>query len=50
MRSLLNIPIGQTGQILSSHYRDQWNDYYHARSYPMQFGKVEASRTLEIHP
>ena len=41
-----NIPIGQSGQILSSHYKDQWVDYYNARSYPMQFGKVDAKSTL----
>ena len=44
--SLLNIPIGQSGQILSSHYKDQWEDYYNARSYPMQFGKVDVKSTL----
>ena len=44
--SLLNIPIGQSGQILSSHYKDQWADYSYARSYPMQFGKVDAKSTL----
>jgi penicillin amidase len=44
--SLLNIPIGQSGQILSSHYKDQWADYYNARSYPMQFGKVDVQSTL----
>lgn len=44
--SLLNIPIGQSGQILSSHYRDQWSDYYYARSYPMEFDKVDAKSTL----
>jgi penicillin amidase len=49
-RSLLNIPIGQSGQILSSHYKDQWKDYYSARSYPMQFGKVEAQSTLVFQP
>ncbi len=49
-RSLLNIPIGQSGQILSSHYKDQWDDYYNARSYPMQFGKVEAKSTLLFKP
>jgi len=48
--SLLNIPIGQSGQILSGHYRDQWNDYYSARSYPMQFGKVDVKGTLEFRP
>jgi penicillin amidase len=49
-RSLFNIPIGQSGQILSSHYRDQWDDYYNARSYPMQFGKVDAKSTLAFRP
>ena len=49
-RGLLNLPIGESGQILSSHYKDQWNDYYNARSYPMQFGKVEAKSTLEFRP
>jgi len=49
-RSLLNITVGQSGQILSSHYRDQWDDYYHVRSYPMQFGKVQAASTLEFRP
>jgi penicillin G amidase len=48
--SLLNIPIGQSGQPLSRHYNDQWQDYYNARSYPMQFGKVDAVSTLEFRP
>jgi acyl-homoserine lactone acylase PvdQ len=41
--SLQNITIGQSGQILSSHYRDQWNTYYAGESFPMRFGKVEGS-------
>jgi penicillin G amidase len=49
-RSLLNLPIGQSGQILSRHYRDQWNDYYVGRSYPMQFRRVEPKSTLEFRP
>ena len=49
-RSQLNIPIGQSGQILSSHYKDQWADYYNARSYPMQFGKVDVKSTLVFKP
>jgi len=49
-RSLLNELTGQSGQVLSSHYRDQWPDYYAGRSYPMQFGKVEAKSTLEFRP
>ena len=49
-RSLLNVQIGQSGQILSGHYRDQWKNYYDGRSYPMQFGNVEAKSTLEFRP
>ncbi len=46
--SLLNITIGQSGQVLSRHYNDQWLDYYNARSYPMQFTKVEPASTLQF--
>ncbi|HTP31620.1 MAG TPA: penicillin acylase family protein [Candidatus Acidoferrales bacterium] len=49
-QSLFNLPIGQSGQILSSHYRDQWDDYLAGRSYPMQFGKIEPKSTLAFHP
>jgi len=49
-RSLLNVLAGQSGQILSSHYRDEWMDYYSARSYPLQFRAVEARSTLEFRP
>jgi penicillin amidase len=49
-RSLVNITVGQSGQVLSSHYRDQWDDYYAVRSFPMEFGKVRAKSSLEFHP
>jgi len=49
-RSLLNVPIGQSGQIFSSHYRDQWDHYYSGRSYPMQFRNPQAAGVLEIRP
>ena len=49
-RSLLNIMIGQSGQILSGHYKDQWDAYYNARSFPMQFDKVDARSKLEFAP
>ncbi|HUI56413.1 MAG TPA: penicillin acylase family protein [Bryobacteraceae bacterium] len=48
--SLLNIQIGQAGQPLSSHYADQWSDYYNARSYAMQYRTVKAKSTLEFQP
>ena len=40
--SFNNIDIGQSGQILSGHYKDQWDAYYVGRSYPMQYEKVAA--------
>jgi penicillin amidase len=47
-RSLLNVQIGQSGQIFSSHYKDQWAAWYYARSFPMQYGHVEVKSTLEF--
>jgi penicillin amidase len=48
--SLNNVDIGQSGQILSRHYKDQWGAYYAGRSFPMQFDKVEANDTLTVAP
>jgi penicillin amidase len=48
--SLLNIMTGQSGQIFSGHYRDQWEHYYYAQSYPMGFGKVEGKSRVEFLP
>jgi len=49
-KSLLNLPLGQSGEIFSSHYKDQWDAYLAGRSYPMQFGKVAAKSTLTVRP
>ena len=49
-RSLLNVQVGQSGQPFSGHYKDQWDDYYNGRSYPMQFRNVKAKSTLELRP
>lgn len=48
--SLNNVDIGQSGQILSGHYKDQWNAYYVGQSFPMQFERVEAKDTLVVVP
>ena len=49
-RSLLNVQIGESGQIFSSHYKDQWASYYNGTSFPMEFGKIEAKNTLRFEP
>lgn len=49
-RSLLEGTTGQSGQVLSRHYKDQWERYYNAESFPMQFRKVEAKDVLTLAP
>jgi len=49
-RSLMNLPIGESGHVLSRHYKDQWDGYYNGTSFPMQFGKVDAKSVLEFVP
>jgi penicillin amidase len=49
-RSLLNVMTGQSGHILSSHYRDEWQDYLNVQSYPMDFGKIEAHSSMTFRP
>jgi penicillin G amidase len=48
--SMLNVPIGESGHLLSSHYKDEWDAYYIGKSFPMQFDKVEAQDTLKFEP
>ncbi len=48
--SFNNIDIGESGQILSRHYKDQWDAYYVGRSFRMQFEKLEAKSTLIVQP
>ncbi len=48
--SLNNLTIGESGQILSSHYKDQWDAYYVGKSFPMQFEKVDGKATLTVDP
>jgi penicillin amidase len=49
-RSLLNLVTGESGQVLSRHFRDQWDPYYYARTFPMPFANVKASSTLSFRP
>jgi acyl-homoserine lactone acylase PvdQ len=46
-----NNATGESGHVLSSHYKDQWDACYHAAlSYPMQYRHVEAKQTLTLEP
>jgi penicillin G amidase len=48
--SFANLATGESGQPLSRHYKDQWDAYYAARSFPMQYRKVDAKNVLTVRP
>ena len=49
-RSLLNITTGESGNVLSRHYMDQWGAYYAGQSFPMEFDQVRSSDVLVVNP
>lgn len=49
-QSQANLATGESGHVLSKHYKDQWSSYYGGTSFPMQFDKVEAKETLIVNP
>lgn len=48
--SVWSLPVGQAGDIASSHYRDQWDAYYSGKAFPMQFGRVDVKNTVTFQP
>jgi len=48
--SFASLATGESAQVLSSHYKDQWDAYYAGRSFPMQFRKLDAKDVLMIRP
>lgn len=46
--SLLNLPVGESGHVLSRHYKDQWEHHYTGRSFPMLFLRIPSPSTLEF--
>jgi len=47
-RSLLEGTTGQSGQVLSRHYKDEWEKYWGGESFRMEFGKVEGKQVLTM--
>ncbi len=48
--SFNNLTVGESGHILSPHYKDQWSAYYLGTSYPMEFDHITNEKVLEIQP
>jgi penicillin amidase len=49
-RSLQNITTGESGEPLSSHYKDQWPAYHVGHSFPMEFDRVDSKHVLTVNP
>jgi len=49
-RSVQNLPVGESGFVASTHYKDQWPAYYAGKSFPMEFDRVDATDVLTVRP
>ncbi len=49
-QSLYSITIGQSGQPFSPHFRDQWDEFYAGRAFPLQFATVQPQDTMRVNP
>lgn len=48
---MLNVPVGQSGHPLSGHFKDQWDAYSNATSYPLHYpAGWDVKSTLTIAP
>jgi penicillin amidase len=48
--SLLTLTTGESGQVLSRHYKDQWEAYRDGLGLPLEFSKTSATSTLTLQP
>lgn len=48
--SVMNLRVGESGNVASSHYKDEWPAYYVGKSFPMEFDHVQANNVLHVTP
>ena len=48
-KSLNNVTLGQSGHVLSFHFKDQWKKYWAAESFPMRWKNPQGD-VLEVRP
>ena len=48
--SVMNLRVGESGNVASNHYKDEWPAYYVGRSFPMEFERVQAKDVLRVKP
>lgn len=49
-KSMQNLTTGESGNVASKHYKDQWPAYYVGKSFPMEFNHIDATEVLRIRP
>ncbi len=49
-KSVQNLTTGESGNVASEHYKDEWPAYYAGKSFPMEFERVDAKETLTVRP
>jgi penicillin amidase len=47
--STLNIVNGQSGNLFDDHYNDQWDAYYHGRTFQLPFSAEAVDRAAQHH-
>ena len=49
-QSRLDLTVGESGNVFSPHYKDQWDTYWNGKSTPFAFDKLEAIHVLRMRP
>jgi penicillin amidase len=49
-RSLANVTLGESGHVLSRHFKDQWKSYWAGTSLPMLWGSQVRGDVLRVSP
>ncbi len=49
-KSVQNLTTGESGNVASTHYKDQWPAYYVGKSFPMEFEHIDAKEILRLRP
>jgi penicillin amidase len=49
-RSVISLVAGQSGHVLSRHYKDQWEAYLAGRAFAWPYRRIETTATLVLEP
>ncbi|MBC7924818.1 MAG: penicillin acylase family protein, partial [Bryobacteraceae bacterium] len=49
-KSLANVTIGESGHVLSPHFKDQWKSYWAGQGLPMRWGSQVSGDVLRVRP